>query len=193
MNKENEQKHCAQCGAIISIEDNFCENCGAKIVPKVQIRKEEAVVATSPAKETIKKEKIMKWFDMKEIKNRESLTPEQVNYIKKPSLTIFGPLNILFREHWDLLIILIIAGAYSAAEDNLMFSVFWTYSPIIHFIEWIISILFFYFAIFHGRRLAWNRNKWENFDKFKESEGKWMPWGIIMFILIIVRIFVGPK
>ena len=34
MAKENRQKHCTQCGSLISEEDKFCGDCGAKILNK---------------------------------------------------------------------------------------------------------------------------------------------------------------
>jgi hypothetical protein len=47
-------------------------------------------------------------------------------------------------------------------------------------------IWLFYFAIVSGRRLAWNRNEWENFDSFVASEKVWQPWGVIFFIIFIL-------
>ena len=41
MAKENRQKHCTQCGSLISEEDKFCGDCGAKILNEERTEKME--------------------------------------------------------------------------------------------------------------------------------------------------------
>lgn len=126
----------------------------------------------------------MKWFDTHEIKHREKLSPEEIEYIKKPSVTIFGPLNIIVRRHWDLLLAVIVLRVIDAAatfdeSDS-------TSTYILAFIWFAAYIWLGYFSIINGRRLAWNRSDWENFEEFKKSETSWAPWGWIILIFIIL-------
>jgi hypothetical protein len=121
----------------------------------------------------------MKWFDVKEIKNQGKLTPEQIDYIRKPSLTIFAPFNIIARRHWDILLsYLFISLLSTILTDN---------TPIVFLVSIIALVLgLTFFSFFHGRRLAWNRNNWGSFEKFKKSEAEWMPFAVVFFIPIIV-------
>lgn len=129
----------------------------------------------------------MKWFKTKKIKDKENLSPEQIEYIKKPSLTVFGPSNMVLRRHWDFLIVFI-------AIPTLMFIAFPFLLIFISSIGAFFSVLIFitvyfffiYFMVFNSRRLSWNRNNWKSFELFKSSEEKWRPWGIIMFIFFVL-------
>lgn len=129
----------------------------------------------------------MKWFDTKEIKDREKLSPEQITYLKKPSLTFLGPLNIVFRRHWDIVsatlfvifvkIVDTVLPQYGSYLWNILISIF---------VFWL-----FYFSLIHGRRLTWNRNNWENFEKLRVSGRKWMPWGILFFIVSLLLLLIS--
>jgi len=46
MTEENKQKHCTQCGSLISEGDKFCGDCGAKILNEEQTEKVEDVNST---------------------------------------------------------------------------------------------------------------------------------------------------
>jgi hypothetical protein len=128
----------------------------------------------------------MKWFDTAEVKAEDSLTSEQVGYIKDKSFTIFGPLNVLVRKHWDILVAYVIIRIV----DNIVMSDDSMSSYVLALLELAFIAWLFYFAITNGRRLAWNRNNWRDFEDFKKSEENWTPWGYLMFILIIL-IFAG--
>jgi hypothetical protein len=149
---------------------------------KKRIEEEEKIRAEAKyrAEEELKKKKVgkMNWFDTKEIKNKESLSEKQISYLEKPSLTVYGPFNIIARNHWDFLIatffILLLDDLSESVENTLVLYIFLGIIVYLH-----------YFFISNGRRLSWNRNQWKSFDKFKESEKKWMPWGVIFFIIMI--------
>lgn len=123
----------------------------------------------------------MKWFDtdLNNIKEMEKLNKEQIDYLQKPSLTIFGPFNILVRGQWDVFFGVILFN-YLANEftDDISF--------LFALLLLAAYIWLFYFAIIHGRRLAWNRNNWKSFDSFVESEKSWQPWGVIFFVIFIL-------
>jgi hypothetical protein len=129
----------------------------------------------------------MKWFDKEEIKNQELLNEEQIAYLREPSLTILGPLNFLIRKHWDYLVIMIItmvAGALLDVDED----------PGLLTVAFVFMNAFFmcaltYFFVKHGRRLAWNRNKWNDFETFEKSEKKWLPWACAGISLIILQLF----
>jgi hypothetical protein len=133
----------------------------------------------------LKKKEKFRWFDTKHVKDIEDLSEKQVNYLKSTSLTIFGPFNVLFRKHWDFLISLALLVAISSLLEY--------YSGggavLIAVIYLIVYVYFLYFIAKHGRRLAWNRSNWQGFEKFERSEKKWMPWGVIFFVFMIVSIF----
>lgn len=125
----------------------------------------------------------MEWFDTKETKDQTNLSPEQITYLKKPSLTIFGPFNVIVRKHWDFLVgglllriidrIITTESSFSEGGILLLSLVFLGF-----------YIYFLYFTIKHGRRLAWNRNNWKSFEDFQHSEDRWMPWGVIFFVIV---------
>lgn len=128
----------------------------------------------------------MRWFDTKEIKNKETLSEEQISYLLKPSFAVWGPFNVLIRRHWDFLLVNIFMGLVDkiiSFDDS-------TNSTILAFVILGFYAWFAYFTIAHGRRLAWNRNKWDDFQHFKESERKWTPWGITFFGVTIL-VFAG--
>lgn len=54
-----------------------------------------------------------------------------------------------------------------------------------------VQIGIWWFAVRHGRRLAWNRNEWTDFDEFVRSERKWMPWGVAFFGIVVVVLVVA--
>lgn len=53
------------------------------------------------------------WFDSNYLKDKASLTEEQKNYIKQPSISVFGPMNIIIRNHWDLFLWTFFIALYS--------------------------------------------------------------------------------
>jgi len=125
----------------------------------------------------------MKWFDTKEIRDKESLSPEQIEYIKKPSFNCFGPLYILIRGHWDFVLA---TFGIVILEDTILKEI--TFS-LLDLIALVALLYFFYFMIIHNRRLTWNRVKWSSFEAFKHSEEWWKPLGIIFFALSVLGFF----
>ena len=113
----------------------------------------------------------MKWFDTKELKNEKSLTKEQVRYIKKQSFSVFVPLNVLFRGHWDFMITNV---AVNTLADHV--------SGLSAFLLLVTILCLICFEVVHSRRLSWNRKDWKDFNEFEDSETSHEPWGIIFFI-----------
>jgi len=133
----------------------------------------------------------MKWFEKDDVKEKEALTPEQVDYLLQPSLTIFGPFNCLFRKQFDYLLALpiLLAGSelLSLPEDIGLLSAL--YLVVNVFLQGWVS----YFFIKHGRRLAWNRSTWKNFEAFEKSEKKWLNWTFVSFMAICMSLFQEMK
>lgn len=139
-----------------------------------------------------KRERSKRWFETKYIKDEKELTLEQVNYLRKYSITVLGlwPLNILVRKQWDLLITLVVIHflqiglvAFGVLQNVAVFSI---YLPILLSI---VGIGILYFGLKYGRRLAWNRNEWKSFDAFKKSEKVWTPLAwitVALYVLLIV-------
>jgi len=112
------------------------------------------------------------------IKAREVLSPEDTDFLRKPSVTIMGPFNILFRKHWDVIASIFALNFYSGMGDFSETYVF----DILYFAVYAAVI---YYSVRHGRRLAWNRNSWSGIEDFKRSEKKWIPWGYAGVFLMI--------
>lgn len=131
----------------------------------------------------------MKWFDKGDIKGKDALTPEQLDYLQHPSLAICGPFNSIFRKHFDYLLafILLIVGeaALSLPEDMGLLSVLYLLMNII-LQGWLL-----YFFVKHGRRLAWNRNQWKNFEVFEKSEKKWLCFATASFGMLLSSLYRG--
>jgi hypothetical protein len=138
----------------------------------------------------------MKWFDTQEIKDADSLAPEDIAYLKEPSITILGPFNVIARKHWDILVTSIGIGLLLGFLIGIVEALYLPESisnitasdP--HYVLWkfltedlpsgvVTVFLYVYFGIKHGRRLAWNRNDWGSLETFKKSEEKWHVWGMI--------------
>ena len=115
---------------------------------------------------------IMKWFEKEEIKDKEKLSPEQIDYLCQPSVAIFVPFNSIFRKQWDNLfvsLLLVMAGQFLTASEDVGLL-----TALFIFINIILEGCIFYFFTKHSRRLAWNRCQWKDFETFEKSEKKWL-------------------
>jgi len=107
-----------------------------------------------------------------------------MEYLYKPSFSVFGPLNMIVRGHWDFIaaivglnIITWLMGDEETVASSILALI------ILGFYAW-----FLYFQITNSRRLSWNRNKWSSFEDFKDSENRWAFWGYLVFSLIILTL-----
>jgi hypothetical protein len=64
----------------------------------------------------------VKWFDTKEFKDIASLTPDQILYIKSPSMAFVGIFNAVAREHWDLIFTSIGGTFILSSVSGMLFS-----------------------------------------------------------------------
>jgi len=179
---------CHKCGKKIEKDSKFCVNCSVSVSTNVKTSAKKPV-SKKTAKETERDIIGFEWFDSNEgkIKDEKKLSSEQINYVKEPSVSILGPFNFLVRKHWDILIVIVLLNIASAILEESESSIF----DLLVLVGYACMI---YFAIKHGRRLAWNRNDWKNFEHFKKSEDAWKPWGVIMAIvggLTILSAFFG--
>lgn len=145
----------------------------------------------------------MKWFDRGgELRVSETLTPEQAAYLVRPSVTIFGPLNVLVRKHWDLLLLLVIVGGLGQLTEQMLgraqgdtFAERIGNADVSTLALILLTLILFlgiaHFGITHGRRLAWNRSLWRDFAAFQTSEGRWTPWGYAALCIGVVATVVG--
>lgn len=129
----------------------------------------------------------MKWFEQHEYRDEQSLSPEQMCYLRRPSMNAFMPINAWACQQWDILI----------AFPCLIACLFLIVSMDAGIREWLlisnISVTgdMIFFSIKHGRRLAWNRNEWKSFEEFQQSETKWLPWGVVGYIAGLVLFYYG--
>ena len=95
----------------------------------------------------------------------------------------------MFRKHFDYLLastlVMIGIALLSKTEDIGLLSAI--YLLISLFLEgWLI-----YFFIKHGRRLAWNRSQWSDFEAFRKSENRWLNFQVHFFtVVIFVKLFI---
>jgi uncharacterized membrane protein len=129
----------------------------------------------------------MKWFDTKEIKDKDKLSDSEIAYLKKPSFSVFGPFNIIARNHWDFFLTFIglqLISSIIEADESVS-------AVILSFVILGFYVWLYYFTTVNGKRLAWNRNKWSDFNDFQESERRWAPFGIFGLVVIILCFLSG--
>lgn len=129
----------------------------------------------------------MKWFDKEELKDRETLTPNQIDYLLEPSLTTCAFFNCIIRKQYDNVVasaVLVAGGIYLTLieEIGLLSIIFLLMNSLLQ--AWLT-----YFFIKHGRRLAWNRNQWKSFEVFEKSEARWYNLAIASLVMILIRLF----
>lgn len=127
----------------------------------------------------------MKWFDKTEIKDKESLTGEEIAYLLKPSLATLAPFNCILRKHFDnvlAFIILVVGYVLLNQSDDIG-----PLSALFLLLNTALLGWCFYFFTKHGRRLAWNRNQWKDIESFKKSETKWESVAVVFTALQIFK------
>lgn len=60
----------------------------------------------------------------------------------------------------------------------------------ISFLTWVpfVNIVFWIILAIKGNEWAWRKNQWKSVADFQAVQRKWMPWGIVFFILNILGI-----
>lgn len=135
----------------------------------------------------------MKWFEKEQLKDKENLTDEQIDYLLQPSVAIMGPFNCIFRKQWDYLLTSAVLGIgtgvllFTGSDDLGILSAICLIANYL-LIAWIT-----YFFVKNGRRLAWNRNKWKSFEAFQKSENRWYNFAVASLSLILVNIYFSIK
>ena len=130
----------------------------------------------------------MKWFDRKEVKDLDKLSPEQIKYLKSLSLTIFGPFNVFARRHWDIVLTALLGGTLLTYLSGLGICLGGFILSVYRPLPLLLFVSLLIFGIVHGRRLAWNRNQWGSFEDFQRSEKRWLPWAIIVLVIVLIPI-----
>lgn len=128
---------------------------------------------------------IKQWFEFEQIRDSEALTDEQRAWLKEGSVTIFGPLNIFVRRHWDMIAVGFALNITSEVLYEVDAPLLFSFALLAGY------ILLIGYMYRHGRRLAWNRLAWDSFDDFVLSEKKWKPWGWAGIIFIVLVNMLG--
>ncbi len=123
------------------------------------------------------------------IREKEKLSESQIEYIKQPSMTVFGPGNILARG----LFLAIPLYIFIFLNFTLTHNIDW-FSDLLSGIilmapGMLVAIVTGYFFWRHARRWSWNTNKWNNFEAFQRSEKRWHPWGTSFLVIRIMSQF----
>ncbi len=85
----------------------------------------------------------------------------------------------LKKWNWGAAGLGIIWGAYYRVWIS-----FIAFIPFVNIFWWIIMGIY-------GNRWAWEKNKWESVEKFKEAQSKWNIWGVVCFFLSLILGFFG--
>jgi len=157
------------CGKPNDRDAKFCVACGKKMVRRKGVNKK--VASTDQKLDS----------NHLELRNRDKLSSDEEEFVLSPSISVFGPFNIFARGLW------LIVGIHLLSNYLVEYDFeYWMWILIL------VGLGYFYFAIWkHGRRWAWNTNKWESLNAFKESERKWHPWGILGLVLIGLALAFG--
>ena len=95
--------YCSSCGGEIAEGVNYCTSCGAPASAQARLKQEVARSTgsgqPSAAGQTMPEGPIKAWFNLKSIRDQGQLTSEQIAYLKKGSVTVFGPFNVFVRRH----------------------------------------------------------------------------------------------
>ena len=157
--------------------------------------------------------KDFKWFDKKEVRDAESLSPEDLKYIKGWTASPFGygyifyiglrKLPDIFSVYLVLYIFFEVADAFvtpliETGKIPLLFA--WEYF-LVYLLFWLASLYVMIFSFQHGRRLSWNRGrytfsfnsktiKWEDVEELRKSEKKWFRYNTIPSLLVLAVLLV---
>lgn len=102
------------------------------------------------------------------IRDKDTLTSDQVDFIRGTSLGIMAPFYWLARHMWAFTILWVVSAR--------LFSIFAIF----------LFAILTYVAWRHCRRWSWNVNRWDDFVSFKKSEQRWRPWGVVGVILFVI-------
>lgn len=164
-------------------------------------------------KETKKFFTEFKWFERKEIRDEESLSKEDLKYIKGWTIAPLGYGNIFYivgRKLPDVLFVFVVTYIYFEVTDRLIDTeAMGDFSVLIFFL---ITLLMFgaslystYFVFRHGKRLSWNRGhlvySWKNIfqpklqlfqtvDQLRTSERNFVRYNVIPS-LVLFGLLVG--
>lgn len=153
------------------------------------------------------------WFDTKEIRDRDKLSPEELKYIDGWSLSPFG-YGFLFylaqRRLYDVGFIYIVSYLYVEIYEPFIKPFIYSESlhPLVRLIMALLSMLgalaglyALIFSLANGRRLSWNRGhatffgnkvrKWESVDELRQSEKKWFRYSALPSLILLAVSLVG--
>ncbi|MDO8617528.1 MAG: hypothetical protein Q7N87_01390 [Candidatus Uhrbacteria bacterium] len=110
---------------------------------------------------------------------RKTLDPSRVEYDKRSGK---GGASVIPEEirgwNWGAAGLPFIWGVYHHIWISLL-----KFVPFVGLIWWIVMGI-------KGNEWAWRKNDWVSVAQFKETQRKWMPWGIAFFVLSVLMTFV---
>ncbi len=160
--------------------------------------------------------KDFKWFERKEIKNEQSLSPQDTKWLKGWSWAPIGVASIFYiassrRKLYDIATVLVVTYIFFELHDRIIGPLLiidgataipekypyglWVaviYYFLIAIPLWIASLYVLYFSLRHSRRLSWNRGDWVSVDELRKSEKKWLYFNTIpslVFIAVVAAAF----
>lgn len=108
------------------------------------------------------------------LRNADSLSEEQIKYLRGWSLVSFAPFGVFVFRQWEFIIGMIVYSVLLAANlGTLLSTAIWG--------------LMCAYTMRHGTRYAWNRSK-KSFEEFKAKERKWNDIGFGFLIITLAMI-----
>lgn len=149
-----------------------------------------------------------KWFERKEVRDKDSLSGEELKYVKGWSISPFGYGYIAYialRKLPDILIVYVITYLYFEVTDKLINTD--SFEGILALIFGLLTLVMFcasFFAIIftfrHGRRLSWNRGRYvytwsnilnpklqlfESVEDLRKSERSFIKFNVIPTLILL--------
>jgi len=129
------------------------------------------------------------------IRQQESLTPNQVQYLLGFSFSVFTIVGAFSRKLWGVIIwgtIIIIAPVATIFTWTSQLAT--VFNPHLIWLGWVASyllngvgvIVFLIYVIKRSRLWAWNANQWSSLEAFQRSERILSVWGMVILALNVL-------
>ncbi len=150
------------------------------------------------------------WFDRKDLRDADSLSPQDAKWLRGWTLSPLGAASIFYigyRKLYDIATVYIGTWLFFEVHDNVLrpllindmatnldekypmgILVTLFYFIIVALPLSLASLYSSYFTLRHARRLSWNRDDWKNVESLRKSEQKWFRYNFLpsMGLLVLV-------
>jgi hypothetical protein len=159
----------------------------------------------------------IKWFERKEIRKEDSLSSDEVRWLRQWTFSPIGIANIFYianprRRLYDLATVYIATYVFFEVHETFLRPLvlddsaasliekypLGMFTAAAYFILVVIpftaaSFYSVYFTLRHGRRLSWNRGGWTTIEDLVKSEKRWLYFNTLpslaIAILLVIAIY----